>query len=169
MSNGLARQRISTLLFYSTVLLLAYLLYLLFSPFLTPLAWAAILAALFHRPYRHLEIRWGKAWAATVSTAAVTLVIVVPVVLVTTVFVQEATLAIGSIDLSVQSEGFVRLQRIWMRVQASRLGSNLGNLEDLVRQGSAWVAGLIAGQAGAVLRNGVIIIVDLVVMLFAVF
>src|SRR6266853_4010367 len=104
MSNGLARQRISTLLFYSTVLLLAYLLYLLFSPFLTPLAWAAILAELFHRPYQRLEVRWGKAWAAALATAAVTLVIVVPVVLVTTAFIQEAALAIRSVDLSVQTE-----------------------------------------------------------------
>jgi predicted PurR-regulated permease PerM len=169
MSSGLARQRISTLLFYSTVLLLAYLLYLLFSPFLTALAWAAILAALFHSPYRRLEARWGKAWAAAACTAAVTMVIVVPVVLVTTAFIQEATLAVSSVDLSVQTEGFARLQRIWMRMQASRLGANLGNLEDLVRQGTAWIAGLVAGQAGAVLRNLVLIIVDLIVMLFAVF
>ena len=169
MSSGLARQRISTLLFYSTVLLLAYFLYLLFSPFLTPLAWAAILAALFHSPYRRLEARWGRARAAAACTAAVTLVIVVPVALVTTAFIQEATLAVSSVDLSVQTEGFARLQRIWMRMQASRLGANLGNLEDLVRQGTAWMAGLVAGRAGAVLRNLVLIIVDLVVMLFAVF
>src|SRR5947207_3353668 len=169
MSSGLARQRISTLLFYSTVLLLAYLLYLLFSPFLTPLAWAAILAALFHSPYRRLEARWGRTRAAAACTAAVTIVIVVPVALVTTAFVQEATLAVSSVDLSVQTEGFARLQRIWMRIQASRLGGNLGDLEDLVRQGTAWIAGLVAGQAGAVLRNLVLIIVDLIVMLFAVF
>jgi predicted PurR-regulated permease PerM len=169
MSTGIARQRIATLLFYATVLLLAYLLYLLFKPFLTPLAWAAILAALFHTPYRRMEIRWGKAWAATASTAVVAVVIVVPVLLVTTAFIQEATLAIRSVDLSVQTEGFARIQRIWMRIQASRLGGNLGNLEDLIQQGTAWIASLVAEQAGAVLRNLVIIIVNLVVMLFAVF
>ena len=169
MSTGIARQRIATLLFYATVLLLAYLLYLLFKPFLTPLAWAAILAALFHTPYRRMEIKWGKAWAATASTAVVAVVIVVPVLLVTTAFIQEAALAIRSVDLSVQTEGFARIQRIWMRVQASRLGSNLGNLEDLIQQGTSWIAALVAEQAGAVLRNLVIIIVNLVVMLFAVF
>src|SRR6185503_7327351 len=134
MSSGLARQRISTLLFYSTVVLLAYLLYLLFRPFLTPLAWAAILAALFHSPYRRLERRWGRGGAAAASTAVVTLVIVVPVVLVTMAFIQEATVAVGSADLSAQSAGFVRLERIWTRVQASRLGGNLGNLPELVQQ-----------------------------------
>jgi len=108
----------------------------------------AILAALFHSPYRRLEARWGKVWAATAGTAAVTIVIVVPVVLVTAVFIQEAALAITSVDLSVQTEAFARLQRIWMRVQASRLGANLGNLQDLVQQGTAWLAGFVAGQAG---------------------
>jgi predicted PurR-regulated permease PerM len=169
MSTGLARQRISTLLFYATVLLLAYLMFLLFKPFLTPLTWAAILAALFHTPYRWMESRWGKVWAASASTAIVTVVIVVPVLLVTSAFVQEATLAINSVDLSVQSEGFARIERIWARIQASRLGSNLGNLEDVVRQGTAAIAGFVAGQAGELLRNVVIVIVDLVVMLFAVF
>src|SRR5262245_60350240 len=138
MSTGVARQRIATLLFYATVLLLAYLLYLLFKPFLTPLAWAAILAALFHSPYREMEKRWGRVWAASVGTAAIAVLIVAPVILVTTAFVQEATLAVRSIDVSVQTEGFARIERIWMRIQASRLGANLGNLEDLVRQAASW-------------------------------
>ena len=169
MSAAPARERIATLLFYGTVLLLAYLLYLLFEPFLTPLAWAAILAAFFYAPYRRLERRVGQSWAAAISTVAVTIVIIVPVILVTTAFVEEATVAVRSVDLSVQTEGFSRLQRIWTRVQASRLGANLGNLEDLVKQGTASVAGFVAGRAGAILRNLVLIIVDLIVTLFAVY
>jgi len=169
MNPAPARERIATLLFYGTVLLLAYLLYLLFEPFLTPLAWAAILAAFFHTPYRRLERRMGRTWAATVSTVAVTVVIIVPVMLVIVSFVEEATGAARSIDLSVQSEGFVRLERIWAGAQASRLGANLGNLEDLVKQGAASAARFMAGQAGALLRNLVVIIVDLIVTLFAVF
>jgi predicted PurR-regulated permease PerM len=56
-----------------------------------------------------------------------------------------------------------------MRLQASRIGGNLGNLPDLIQQGASGIAGFVAGQAGAVLRNLVIIIVDLIVMLFALF
>ena len=78
MIKGLARERISTLLFYGTVLLLAYLLYLLFRPFLTALAWAAILAAFFFPAYRRLSLRWGASWAAAASTAAVAILIVGP-------------------------------------------------------------------------------------------
>jgi predicted PurR-regulated permease PerM len=167
--NGGARERIATLLFYGTVLLLAYLLYLLFRPFLTPLAWAAVFAALFYPPFRRLEARWGKTWAAAISTAVVTILIIGPVTVVAVAFIEEAALAVRSVDLYLQTEGFARLQRVWSDVQADTLGVNLGSLEDLVKQGSAWLAGLVAGGAGALFRNLVSILVDLVVMLFAVF
>jgi predicted PurR-regulated permease PerM len=169
MSAGIARERVATLLFYGTVLLLAYLLFQLFSPFLTPLAWAAILAAFFHKPYKQMEARWGKTTAASISTAVVTIVIIVPVILVMTAFVEQATVAVRSIDLSVQGEGFSRVERLWARAQGHRLGANLPNLDDVVTQGTTWVAGLIASQAGGFIRNVVVIVVDLVVTLFAVF
>jgi predicted PurR-regulated permease PerM len=96
-------------------------------------------------------------------------VVIVPALLIMTAFIEEATQAVRSIDLSVQTEGFARLQRIWTWVQANWLGLNLGNLEAVVKEGTAWMAGLVAGQAGALVRNVVLIVVDLVVMLFAVF
>jgi predicted PurR-regulated permease PerM len=169
MSTGLAQERIFTLLFYATVLLLAYLLYLIFSPFLVPLTWAAILAALFHLPYRRLETPWGRTWAASACTVAVAALIVVPVVLITMVFIQEATVAIKSVDLSLQTGGFARVERIWAWVQSRRVGGNLGNLDDIVQQGTASIAGFLAGHVGVLLRNLVVVIVDLVIMLFALF
>jgi predicted PurR-regulated permease PerM len=169
MSAGIARERVTTLLFYGTVVLLGYLLYLLFRPFLTPLLWAAILAAFFHGPYKQMERLWGKSAAAGVSTAVVTVVIIVPVLLVMTAFVEQAAAAVSSVDLSVQSEGFGRVQRLWARAQAHQLGANLPDLEDVVKQSTTWMAGMVAGQAGAFLRNVVVLIVDLVVTLFAVF
>ena len=168
MSDGSARERISTLLFFGTMLLLIYLLHLLFRPFLAPLTWAAILAALFFAPYKRLRSRWGKTLAASASTAAVTILIIVPVLFVMTAFVQEATLAVSSVNLSVQTEGFARLERIWVGAQ-EQLGGTLPDLRDVVRQGAAWIAGLAAGQAGALLRNIIAVIVNLVVTLFAVF
>jgi predicted PurR-regulated permease PerM len=169
MNTGVARERISNLLFYGTVLLLAYLLYLLFRPFLTPLAWAAILAALFHSSYSRMETLWGKSTAAAVSTAGVTLIVIVPALLIMTAFIEEATQAVRSVDLSVQTEGFARLRRIWTRAQDAGLGANLGTLEAVVKQGTAWIAGLVASQAGVLVRNILLIFVDLIVMLFAVF
>jgi predicted PurR-regulated permease PerM len=169
MSAGIARERVTTLLFYGTVLLLGYLLYLLFRPFLTPLAWAAILAAFFHGPYKQMERLWGRSTAAAVSTAVVTVVIIVPVLLVMTAFVEQAAAAVSSVNLRVQSEGFGPVERLWARAQAHRLGASLPNLEDVVKQSTAWMAGMVAGQAGAFLRDVVVLVVDLVLTLFAVF
>lgn len=169
MEPGSPRDRIHTLLFYGTVLLLAYLVYLLFRPFLTPLLWAAVLAALFHGPFVTLARRWGKTWAATICTLAVTVLIIVPVILVMSAFVQEARATLSSTDLSFDSVGFARLQRIWARIQSYGPGGSLGSLEDIVKEGSASIAGFVAGQAGTVLRNVAVIVVDLIVTLFALF
>ena len=75
------------MLFYGCVFLLVYLMYLLFRPFLTSLAWAAILAAFFHPKYKRMERRFGKSLAASLSTAAVMLIIVVPFVLLAIAFI----------------------------------------------------------------------------------
>jgi predicted PurR-regulated permease PerM len=116
-----------------------------------------------------MERMWGRTIAASVSTAVVTVVIIVPVLLVMTAFVEQAAAAVSSVDLSVQSEGFGRVERLWTRAQNHRLGANLPNLEDVVKETTTWVAGVVAGGAGAFLRNVVGLIVDLVVTLFAVF
>src|SRR5262245_28756782 len=130
MSDQLSRERSTTLLFYACVFLLAYLVYLLFRPFLAPLAWAAIFAAFFYPRYKRLEARIGRTGAASIGTAAVTLIIVVPFVLVVIAFIQEATQTLGSIDLSGgSSKGFERLQRGWAWVQRQGLGRNLGPLD----------------------------------------
>jgi predicted PurR-regulated permease PerM len=169
MSDQLARERSSTLLFYGCVFLLVYFIYLLFRPFLTPLVWAAIFAVFFFRHYKRLERRFGRSGAASIGTAAVTLIIVVPFVLIAFAFVQEAAQTIGSVDLSSGSKGLARMQRGWMWVQRQPFGRNLGNLEDLIKQGTSWLAGVVANGAGAMVKNFVVLVVDLVVMLFALF
>ncbi len=169
MSDRVARERIATLLFYATVALLAYCIYLLFRPFLGPLAWAATLAAVFYPLHWRMAARWGKRWAAAASTALVTVAIIVPSILVAVVFVEEAAQAVSSVDLSLQTPAFARIQGAWSWLQGQLLGRNLMSLDDLVRQASTWIAGLIAAKAGVLLRNLVLLIVDLVVMLFAVF
>ena len=169
MSDRIARERVSALLFYGTLALLAYFIYLLFRPFLVPLAWAAIVAAVFHPFHTRLALRWGRSWASAVSTLIVTVVIIAPILLVMSLFVEEASQAISSVDLSLQTPAFTRIEAVWARVQARLLGRNVGDLNDLVRQASTWAATLIAGQAGVLLRNVLVFFFDLIVMLFAVF
>src|SRR6266446_9189008 len=99
MPDQLARERSTTLVFYGCVILLGYLIYLLFQPFLASLAWAAIFAAFFFPRYKRLEARLGKTPAAAICTVGVTLIIVVPFVLVSVAFIQQAAQTIGQIDI----------------------------------------------------------------------
>src|SRR5262245_37661930 len=98
MTDQISRERSTTLLFYACVFLLAYLVYLLFQPFLTPLAWAGIFAAFFYQQYKRLETKFGRTPAASLATAAVTIIIVVPFVLIVLAFIQEATQTLSSVD-----------------------------------------------------------------------
>jgi len=166
----LARERSTTLLFYGIVLLLGYLLYQLFEPFLRPLAWAAIFAAFFHSRHHRLERRFGRTTAASISTAAVMLIIVVPFVLLVMAFIQEATQTLESVDLSAgSSKGFARAQLAWSWMQRQRFGRDIPNLDDALRQVSARIAGFVAEGAGILLRNIVVVIVNVIIMLFALF
>jgi predicted PurR-regulated permease PerM len=170
MPDQLARERSTTLVFYGCILLLGYLIYLLFEPFLKPLAWAAIFAAFFFPRYKQLEARFGKTWAATLCTIGVTLIIVVPFVLTAIAFVQQAAQTIGQVDIGANSsKGLARVQRAWMWAQRQRLGQNIGSFEDFLKTATTWLGGVVATGVGVLFRNLVVVIVNLVIMLFALF
>jgi predicted PurR-regulated permease PerM len=170
MPDQLARQRSTTLLFYGCVLLLGYLLYQLFEPFLRPLAWAAIFAAFFHARHKGVERRVGKTAAASLSTALVAVIIVVPSVLIVMSFVQEATQTLGSIDLAAgSSRGLERVQRAWSWLQRQRFGRDIPNLDVLLKMGAARIAGIVTEGAGLLARSIAVLVVNVIIMLFALF
>ncbi|MEO5740733.1 MAG: AI-2E family transporter [Vicinamibacterales bacterium] len=170
MPDELARQRSTTLLFYACIFLLAYLLYLLLEPFLRPLAWAAIFAAFFYSRYKQLEARFGKTGAASMSTAAVALIIVGPLVVVVMAFTQEATQTLGSIDLAAGgSRGLERMQQGWSYLQRQRFGRDIPNLDAVLKMGASRIAGLITEGAGMLARSVAVVFVNVIIMLFALF
>lgn len=170
MPDQLARDRSTMLVFYACIVLLGYLIYLLFEPFMAPLAWAAIFAAFFFPRYKRFEARFGKTAAASICTAGVTLIIIVPFVLIALAFVQQASQTIGQIDIAANSsKGLARIQRAWVWAQRQRLGQNIGSFEDFLKAATSWLGGVVANGAGVLLRNLVVLIVNLVIMLFALF
>jgi predicted PurR-regulated permease PerM len=170
MPDQIARQRSTTLLFYGCILLLGYLLYQLFEPFLRPLAWAAIFGAFFHSRHKQLERRFGKVAAASMSTGAVALIIVVPFVLIVMAFIDEARQTLGSIDIAAgSSRGLERVQRAWGWVQRQRFGRDIPDFEVLLKMGASRIAGLVTEGAGMVAQGIVYVVVNVVIMLFALF
>lgn len=169
MSPQSERERVTDLLFYAAVILLAYLVYRLFDPFLVPLCWAAILVVCFYPMHARFERKWNPIQAAALSTAIVTLTLIVPGLLVTTAFVREATKAIGDFITAVESGRMAGLERIGQWIETNILGHPPTNLPSLLREIAAFSTGTVAGQATAIVRNAVVFIVSFIAMMFAVF
>ena len=169
MGEQQTRDRSTALVFYGCVLLLTYLMYLVFQPFLRPLVWAAIFATFFYPQYQRLEPRVGKTNAAAICTIMVGLIIVVPFILIVTAFVQQATQTLGSIDITSSSAELEKLQRAWAWAQVQWFGRGLGSFDDTKRQIITWVTGEVANSASDILMNIVTMVVSLAVSLFAMF
>lgn len=163
------RQRVADLLFYAAVVILAYLTYRLFAPFLVPLCWAAVLVVCFYPMHARFARRWGPGRTAALSTLIVTLVLVLPSLLVATAFVREAAQAVANLITAVESGQMARLERIGGWIEINILGHPQTNLPTLLREIAARTTGAVAGQAAAMLVNAVVFIVSVITMLFAVF
>jgi predicted PurR-regulated permease PerM len=77
--------------------LLAYLVYQLFRPFLVPLAWSAVLVICFYPTHCRFERRLSGGRAALLSTASVALLVIVPMLAVASAFVSEASWVLESV------------------------------------------------------------------------
>jgi predicted PurR-regulated permease PerM len=169
MTTQTERQRIADLLFYAAVLLLTYLAYRLFEPFLVPLCWAAVFAVCFYPMHARFEKRWTPTMAAALSTAIVTLVLIVPALLISTAFFQEAATAVTDLVGAVESGRFARLEQTGRWIETNILGRPPTDLTTYLREIATRVSGTIAEQATAVVKNLALFLVSFIAMLFAVF
>ena len=169
MTTQTERQRIADLLFYAAVLLLAYLAYRLVEPFLVPLCWAAVFAVCFYPMHARFEKRWGPTKAAGLSTAIVTLVLIVPALLIATAFFQEAATAVTDLVDAMESGRFSRLERAGRWIETNILGRPPTDLTTYLREIATRISGTIAEQATAVVKNLALFLVSFITMLFAVF
>src|SRR6267142_1227987 len=165
-----AGERFGDVLFYGMILLLVYLVYRIFEPFLMPLGWAAVFAVIFYSLNKRFEQRWGRTLAASVSTAGVTLILIVPVLLLAMLFVREGIDATRDVQASMAAGGFGALGRVWDWI-VSHVAAQGGaiDLRGLIRQNASRFGEYMAAKVGAVVRNIVVFVFELFVMLFALF
>ena len=107
------RKQLGTAMLYGIALLLAYLGYRIFAPFLVPLAWAAVLVVVSYPAYEFLERRWGRTRASLACTAGVTLILIVPVLFVMVAFVREGVSAVQEIQVQAAVGRFTHLDDLW--------------------------------------------------------
>jgi predicted PurR-regulated permease PerM len=162
------RERLAALAFYAVVVLLAYLVYLLFRPFLVPLAWAGVLAIAFAPMHQRLERRMRPGHAALLSTVTVAVLVIVPMLAVGSAFVTQAARLLGDVPrLLTEMPGSA--QR-WLQTGLEYLPGGAAIDPAYVLADSARrLAAFLSGGAAAILQNIAVFVVDLVITLFALF
>jgi predicted PurR-regulated permease PerM len=169
MTEWRSNDQISRVLTWFGLALLLWLVYLVLRPFLIPLGWAAVLATVSYPVHERLARRRKPAMAAILTTSAVTLVVVVPSVVVATVFVRE------TIDLASQLQAAVAEGRLdwldgsWSRLQDRLLAGTNINLEALGAEGVKQAAAYLMSASGSFFQDVVTFVFDLVLALFATF
>lgn len=167
MANHTGRERVATILSYGIVLLIIYLVYRVFQPFLVALGWAAVIAVFFHPLYARAELRWGRNRAAALVTIGVTLVLIVPALLLMTAFLQEGLGAARGIQQAFAGGQVPWVDRAARWLQQRAPEHAYADLPALAREGTERLAGFLASRIGSVLRNLAVFAFNLVVTLFA--
>jgi predicted PurR-regulated permease PerM len=162
------RERIASIGFYGLVVLFAYLVYLLFRPFLVPLAWAGVLAICFYPVHSRFERRLGRSQAALLSTVLVAILVIVPILAVASAFVSEALRVLEHAPrLLTQAPESVHR---WLQAALSSIpGGEAIDAAGLLADTAGRLAANVSSQVAAVLQNAVLSFVYLVITIFAMF
>ena len=163
------RQHVTAVIFYIALGVFLYFVFLMVRPFLVPLGWAAVLVIVFHPVHSRLERRYGPSRAAGLSTAAVTIIVVVPLLIVMTAFVREAVEATSDVQRAISEGRLAGAERAWDWVQRRAVGERrfdvVGTAVDVLKR----VGAFLAARAGDLLQNVAVFVFDLVITLFAAF
>ena len=162
--------RFSNVLFYAVVLALGYFVVQVFLPFFAPLGWAVVLAVIFHSLNERLKTRWGPSTSALATTLGVTLILIVPVLLVTGLCVREGIVAARDIQVAVGQGQYGWFGRAWEWIGVHIAAEGMtADLPALIREGASRAGQYMAAELGAVVRNVVVFLFELFVTLFALF
>jgi predicted PurR-regulated permease PerM len=169
-SAGSDRERLSRVLFYGIVLLVGWLAYRILQPFLMPLAWAGVLAVAVHPLFLRAERRWGANRAAWLTSAAVALVLLLPGAFLATALVDEASKAVTAIQTAVQDvEKQEKAARALAWAQEHLPLPSQEEMKARLLSLASRVTGLVAGQAGAIVRGTSVFFFKLFLTLFALY
>lgn len=169
MTDAGPQKQLGTAMLYGTVIVLAYLAYRIFDPFLVPLAWAAVLVVVSYPAYESLERRWGRTRAALACTVAVTLILIVPVLFVMVAFVREGVSAVQEIHVQAAVGRYTHLDDLWARLQQRFPEAGLSDLDSTLRHYGALAAEFIGARIGTIAKNLAVFFFHLGVTILAMF
>jgi len=167
--NATTSDRLTTVLSYGALILLGYLVFLIVEPFAIPLAWSAILAIFFSPIYVHVARRSSPTQAAVVCTIGVAVLLIAPVLLVL-VYAGREALEASSVFRQMVGSGSLLPQRVVNYLQA-HLPASMQNVDVVgpLRQGGERIAAYFAARVGELVKNLFAFVVNLLILLFALF
>jgi len=160
---------VSRVLMWLSLAVLLWLVYLVLRPFLIPLGWACVLASVSYPIYLRFARRWKPSMAASVTTAAVTLVVIVPGVLVATAFVRETFELAGRLQTAFSDGRLDWVDKSWTSLQESIPAAANIDLQTIATEGLKQSATYLMASSGSIFQNVGTFIIDLVLALFATF
>jgi len=162
------RERVAVVGFYVVAVFLVYLVYLMFSPFLVPLAWAAVLAICFYPAHRKLERRFRHSIAALLSTVSIGLVVIVPMLAAGSAFVSEGRRILEDVPKLIMQ--MPASANRWLETGLEYVpGGAAIDPAALIAEWAQRLAAFLSGRAAGVLQDLTVFIFDLVLMIFALF
>jgi predicted PurR-regulated permease PerM len=175
------RDWLVTAFFFVLLLVLLYGAFLILSPFLKALTWAAILAVLFYPAYDWLvRVFKGKATLAALTIIVlIALVIVLPGIQIVGFLAEEVVQLVKTVGALTDSEGVETWKRHpwiqWLLGWWSMLGVELAKLKfeidlrKLVIQGAQVSSGVVLSQLTGAAQNIFIFVANVLLVLLTLF
>lgn len=174
------RTLLKTLLAYTLILAVAYLLGKIILPFLSPIAWAMIFGIITFPVYlRLLKLLKGRAiLASSLMTLAVVLLFVLPVISLLSVLAQEVAQMYRLVSSSLDGNTADKLVQQWsanpqmapyLEKLTSLLGDSNFNLTESIMSNSKVALSKLLGFLTSLLANSFSFLMDMVFMVFILF
>jgi len=161
-------RRVSILLFYGTVILLAWLAYRIVEPFLTQIAWAVVLAICLGPLQARLGPRLGPGRTAALLTFLVLVLLVLPMVFASSALLNQGQQAVASLRAELEDKGgaaaWLHTAWAWLRVRLPFLPTEEEAIAHVTSSGGA-LAGMMASRAGGLLTRMAVFVFNLIITL----
>jgi predicted PurR-regulated permease PerM len=168
-ADPITQKRLGSALFYSIVILLVYLVYLIFAPFLVALCWAAVLVVVCYPVFELMAADWGRTKAAFISTLAVTAILIVPILFLMFAFVRQGIGAVQSIHFGFEAGHYTWIADKWAWVQERFPQVSSVDLTDTLQQYAEEAAHYVGARIGFILRHAAEFVFHLGVTIVAMF
>jgi predicted PurR-regulated permease PerM len=161
--------QVALVLRWGGLAVLAWLVFLIFRPFLVPLGWAAVLAVVTHPVYARLAARWRPGAAAATTTALTTVVLIVPAVMLMVAFVRETVQIAASLQTTLSEDGLAFVGRGWAVVVRRLPAAASIDLASVLTEALRRTATFLVARSGSLFQNVAAFLVNLTLALFATF